>query len=185
MNLENPMDRSILFYTDVAQETVGEVTAMILSIAEHDQRLGRTAEAYGLKYTPEPIKLYLNSYGGDAYACLGLVSIMQNCTTPIYTYVTGCAMSAGFIIAIAGHKRFCYGHSSYMWHQLSYGDQGKLQEKEEGMVESYRIQKIADQFILNNTEITKKYLSKMYLSKKDKYISPSEALELGIVDEIL
>ena len=185
MNLENPLDRNILFYTDVAQETIGELTGMILNIESHDLQLKKHAKSYGFKYKPEPIKFFINSYGGDAYACLGLVSIMKNCTTPIHTYVSGCAMSAGFILAINGHKRFCYNNSSYMWHQLSSSAIGKLQEQGENIIESDRIQKLLDQVVFENTNLNEKDLKKLYRGKKDKFFSAQRALELGIVDKIL
>jgi len=185
MNLENPLERNIFFYTDVTQETIGEISAIIVEIESHDKRLKKHAAVFGLDYTPEPIKFYINTPGGDAYACLGLVGIMRNCTTPIHTIATGCAMSAGFIMAINGHKRFCFESSSYMWHEAGYMALGKTTEHEENMVESIRLQKIIDKNIIEKTGLSAKDLKKIYRSKQDKYISAEEALKLGIVDEIL
>lgn len=185
MNLENPFDRNIFFYADVTQEAIGELTAMIVEIESHDLRLKKAAAAYGMVYTPDPIMFYINTPGGDAYACLGLVGIMKNCTTPIHTIVTGCAMSAGFIMAINGHKRFCYESSSYMWHEAGYMALGKTTEHEENMNESVRIQKIFDKNITEKTNLTDKDLKKIYRTKQDKYISSDAALKLGIVDVIL
>lgn len=185
MNLENPLDRNILFYTDVSQETIGELTGMILNIESHDLQLKRHAKSYGFTYKPEPIKFYINSFGGDAYACLGLVSIMKKCTTPIHTIVTGCAMSAGFIIAINGHKRFCHKNSTYMWHEVSSMAIGKLQEQGESIIEGARIQKLLDQEVFDNTNLNEKDLKKLYRGKKDKFFSAQRAIDLGIVDKII
>lgn len=185
MNLENPLDRNIFFYADVGQETIGEITAMLVEIESHDLKLKKHAEAYGMSYKPEPIKLFINTPGGDAYACLGLLGIMKNCTSPIHTYVTGCAMSAGFIIAVNGHKRFCYENSTYMWHEAGYMIAGKTTEHEESMVESIRIQKLFDKNIIEKTNLTEKDLKKIYKTKLDKIFSSETALKLGIVDEIL
>lgn len=185
MLLDQPLDRKILFYADVTQETIGEVTHAILSIQDHDERLRKSAHLDGHVYNPKPMELYISTYGGDAYACLGLVSIIANCTTPVHTYVTGCAMSAGFIMAIAGHKRFCYKNSTYMWHQLSSVSAGKIQERDEGMVEDTRVQKLLDYAVLKYTNLSKKDLDKLYKTKQDKYLSSEEALAMGAVDEII
>lgn len=185
MNLENPLERNIFFYTDVTQETIGEISAIIVEIESHDIRLKKHAAVFGLEYKPDPIKFYINTPGGDAYAVLGLIGIMRNCTTPIHTIATGCAMSAGFLMAISGHKRFCYESSSYMWHEVGYMVGGKTTEHEENMVETLRIQKIIDKNIIEKTLLTAKDLKKIYRTKQDKFISAEDALKLGIVDEIL
>jgi ATP-dependent Clp protease, protease subunit len=185
MILENPLDRDLFFYSDVAQDSIGELTQAIVYINRHDEKLANISRAYGFTYTPDPIKLYVNSFGGDVYACLGLISIMKTSKTPIHTIVTGCAMSAGFMIAISGHKRFCYNNSSYMWHQVSSLNYGKIQEKEENMIEDRRLQVILDQHILDLTGITTKKLQKMYKSKQDKFFNPEKALELNLVDSII
>ena len=57
-------------------------------------------------YKREPIKLYINSNGGAIDDMWSLIDIMLNSKTPIYTYCTGYAMSAGFLIFLAGSKRF-------------------------------------------------------------------------------
>lgn len=185
MILENPLERDLFFYSDVAQDSIGELTQAIIIINRHDEKLANVSQAYGFKYTPDPIRLYVNSFGGDVYACLGLISIMKTSKTPIHTIVTGCAMSAGFIIAISGHKRFCYKNSSYMWHQVSSLNYGKIQEKEENMNEDRRLQTILDNHILDLTKISDKKLKKMYKSKQDKFFSAEKALELGLVDTII
>ncbi len=185
MHLENPLERNIFFYSDVEQETIGELTQAIITIESHDKKLARVSEAYGFKYEPKPIEFYISSYGGDVYSCLGLISIMKACTTPIDTYVTGCAMSAGFVIALNGHKRFCYGDSSYMVHQLSSVSWGKIQERVERLDEDKRLQKLLDKNILEHSNLTKSELKEIYKSKIDKYYSAEDAMGMGLVDVIL
>lgn len=185
MQLENPLNRNIFFYADVSQDTIGEVTQMLIEIETHDKRLAKMSQPLGMSYKPEPIIMYVNSFGGDVYACLGLIAVMQKCTTPIHTYVTGCAMSAGFMLAINGHKRFCYSTSTYMVHQLSNVSWGSIQERDERMVEDRRLQELLNENILTNTSLSKKDLKAIYKAKEDMYISAERAFKLGIVDEIV
>ena len=185
MNLENPAPRKLLFYGDVDQMSIAELTHMILEIDDHDKKLSHTAILHGFSYTPEPINIYINSFGGDAYAVLGLLSIMKLCNIQIHTYVTGCAMSAGFMIAINGHKRFCYETSTLMVHESSHGDSGTIHERLESMEEDHRLQKMLDNNIIENTNLTKKDLKKIYKLKKDKYLSPDDSITYGCIDVIL
>lgn len=58
-----------------------------------------------------PIKIYINSTGGDASGILGLVQIMISSKIPVHTYCMGIAASAAFLIFISGQKRIWYmGH---------------------------------------------------------------------------
>mgnify|MGYP003443754314 CR=1 FL=1 len=61
MQLENPIDRTITFYSDVTPESIAEVVHAINSINDHDDKLKKTAKAFGMKYDPQPIKLIINS----------------------------------------------------------------------------------------------------------------------------
>jgi ATP-dependent Clp protease protease subunit len=80
-----------------------------------------------------PIVIYIDSYGGSVYQCLGLISVMMNSKTKIHT-IFGVAMSAGFMILISGHKRFSYKHSTLL-HQASSFSSGELKKIEEDVEE--------------------------------------------------
>jgi ATP-dependent Clp protease protease subunit len=83
--------------------------------------LSKIYEVHDLEYKPKPIKIHIDSYGGAVYQCFGLLGIIKSSKTTIHTLVTGCAMSCGFLIAIAGHKRFAYEKSTYLYHLLRLG----------------------------------------------------------------
>lgn len=185
MHIETPAERDIFFYGDVDQLSIGELTKAIIDIESHDSRLAYTSKMYGFIYEPQPMRIFINSFGGDAYACLGLISIMKNCTTPIHTYVTGCAMSAGFIIAVNGHERYCYENSTYMFHQMSYGSGGTLESHEDDIRESRRLQQVLDENVSTVTGLSNKKLQKLYKRKKDQYLPAAKVLKYGCVDAIL
>jgi ATP-dependent Clp protease protease subunit len=58
----------------------------------------------GLNIKSSPIVIYIDSYGGSVYQCLGLISVMMNSKTKIHT-ITGVANECNMIL-ISGHKRF-------------------------------------------------------------------------------
>jgi ATP-dependent Clp protease protease subunit len=119
------------------------------------------------------------------YQCFGLLSIMDNSKTPIHTIVTGTAMSCGFMILIHGHRRFGHRNSTVMYHQVSGGTDGKVKDMEDEVIEAKRLQHMLEKMTLEKTKISKKKLGKVYESKKDWFIEPDEAKQLGIIDEIL
>ena len=65
--------------------------------------------------TPEselkPIVIQLHSFGGDSYQAYALADTILTSRTPVITVAASVAMSAGFIILIAGHKRYALPHA--------------------------------------------------------------------------
>jgi len=185
INLPNPKERNLFFDKQVTQSSINTLSKEIVEISEHDAYIKKIYEAHDLTYNPKPIKLYIDSYGGYVYQCFGLLGIMKASKAPIHTIVTGCAMSCGFLISIAGHKRFGYPKSTYLYHQVSGGAIGKAKDLEEDVIETMRLQKMLEEHTLEYTKISAKKLEKVYKGKKDWFIDTDEALKLKIIDEII
>lgn len=185
VNLELPKERNLYLQKQVDQASMGDLTQKIIEINEDDARLKKLYDVYGIEYKPKPIKIYIDSYGGQVYQCFGLLGVMEKSKTPIHTIVTGCAMSCGFMILISGHKRFAYKLSTPLYHQVSTTKSGTLKEIEEEMIETKRLQETIEEITLERTKITKKKLKEIYDGKIDWFMSAKEAVELGVVDEIL
>ena len=185
LNLPTPMYRNLFLAKQVDQASINELSKAIIAINEDDEFISKIYAAHDLSYLPKPIKLYVDSYGGYVYQCFGLLGIMKASKAPIHTIVTGCAMSCGFLISIAGHKRFGYPKSTYLYHQVSGGVIGKAKDMEEDVIETMRLQKMLEDHTLEFTKITAKRLEKVYKGKKDWFIDTDEALKLRIIDEII
>jgi ATP-dependent Clp protease protease subunit len=185
LNLPTPMQRNLFLAKQVDQASINEISKAIIAINEDDEFISKIFEAHDLTYNPKPIKLYVDSYGGYVYQCFGLLGIMKASKAPIHTIVTGCAMSCGFLISIAGHKRFGYPKSTYLYHQVSGGAIGKAKDLEEDVIETMRLQKMLEEHTLEYTKISAKKLEKVYKGKKDWFIDTDEALKLKIIDEII
>jgi ATP-dependent Clp protease protease subunit len=180
-----PKERNIYFSQQVTQESILNVARQILEINADDRKLRKIAKISGYKYKPQPIKIWIDSFGGQVYQCFGLLSIMEASATPIHTIVTGCAMSCGFMIAIHGHKRFALAKSTLLYHQVSSIALGKVAEMEERLVQSKKLQKDIEDMVVEKTKITRKRLLQSYKEKEDWYITADEAKTLGCVDEII
>lgn len=184
-NLPLPKERNLFFTKQVDQSSIGDLTQKIIEINNDDEHLKKIFSIYNLKYEPEPIKIYIDSYGGYVYQCFGLLSVMERSQTPIHTIVTGCAMSCGFMMLISGHKRFAHKLSTPLYHQVSSGAFGTVKEMEESLEETKRLQKQLESIVKEKTNISNKKLKEILDTKKDWYMTSEEALSLGVVDEIL
>ena len=178
-------DRNIYLSDQITQESVSGVIEKIITINENDDFIDKKASLYDFKYDRKPIKLYIDSYGGNVYQCLGLISVMERSKTPIHTICTGCAMSAGFMILISGHKRFAHKYSTPLYHQASSFIFGELKKIEENVSEMKRLQDMLEVMVLEKTDIKKSKLKQVYVEKLDWYLSAKDALDNNVIDEIL
>ena len=163
-------DKKTLFLSDdVDNESIGKLTWSILQQIREDNKR----------------QLYINSYGGSVYDMWGLIDVILNSKTPIYTYCTGYAMSAAFKIFLAGHKRYCYKHSTFMYHQMSCWRSGKYQDLVEDREEMDWLNKKNEEYVIDRTNLTKDDIDEIREKKKDFYIHSDKAVKYGIVDEVL
>ena len=130
-----------------------------------------------------PIKVYINTPGGDVQAVFNIISAIKMSKTPVYTITYGCGYSGGFFIGICGHKRYCFMNSSFLFHEgmnIDGGDAHKFLQH----VDFYKHQlKKIKEITVNNTKITSDEYEEH--KKDDWFFSPAEALHYGLVDEIL
>lgn len=131
-----------------------------------------------------PITIYINSPGGEVYSLLGLYDVMQSLIKDGYVIKTvniGIAASAAAVILLSGSKghRYCLSHTTVMLHQPSAGTYGTVTDMEIDVAESRRLKQD-----LNN--IIKQHASKdlIPLLERDAFLTPEQALEYGIIDEI-
>ena len=130
-----------------------------------------------------PIKIFIYTHGGDGQACLSLVDAIKMSKTPVYTINTGIAMSAGAIILLAGHKRYCFKNSIALIHSGSGTAQGTYEQTAAQMKDYEHFIDIMKNFILENSKIDQKMYNKHKTS--EWYIYAQEQKDLGIVDDIL
>ena len=183
--LPKPMARSLYLPEQVNQESMNKLTKSIIGMNESDEYINKLYAINDIIYDPKPIKLYIDSYGGAVYQCFGLLGVMAKSETPIHTIVTGAAMSCGFMILISGHNRFGYELSTPLYHQVSTGFRGNVQDMEESLEETKRLQKKIEKITLERTNISKKKLKSILKNKVDWHMTANEALALGVIDEII
>ena len=178
---ETSNKRILYLYERIDHTSVSAVTKEIMNFIMEDN----VQEEKIKNYTRQPIKLFINSFGGSIYDMWGLIDLIVSSPTPIYTYVSGYAMSAAFMIFIAGHKRFILNNSTIMIHQLSSGCFGKYFDMVAEVEECTRLHERMTAYILSRTKIKSSTLKMCYETKKDWYIDSDMAINLKIADEIV
>ena len=172
-------DNIIYFYAGVSMK---ENFKLNKEISYLDREMQMISMKLGLR-TPIPIHLRINSYGGSVFAAFGSIDYMNQSKTPIYTYIDGCAASAGTIMSVCGDQRFI-GENSYMLvHQLSSTHWGKYQELQDDMKNSDNLMKRIKEIYEEKTKIPKTKMDEIL--KHDLWWDAKTCLKYGLVDEIL
>lgn len=132
---------------------------------------------------PDPIYLYIHSYGGDLDQAYSFCDICISSRIPIVTINMGVAMSAGLLILLSGKRRYTFKHSSALVHQGFAGFQGTAEQIDEAQ-KAYKKQlaQMKD-YILERTNIDEKTFNKH--RTKDWYLTSTEQLDLGVVNKII
>lgn len=144
-----------------------------------------------IKFTNEfpKITIYLNSPGGEVKQSLAIYDTIKR-NNLIYDQLilcTGGVSSGGTIVLLSVplEKRICTENTTFMIHQASSFTLGKLKEMEEDIDESKRLNDLTFNLYTENTKITKEKLNEIYEKKIDWWITAKEAVELGLVSNII
>ncbi|KAK2748360.1 hypothetical protein FQN57_001018 [Myotisia sp. PD_48] len=134
------------------------------------------------------IQLYINSPGGSVTAGLAIYDTMTYIQSPVSTICVGQAASMGSLLLCGGApgKRYCLPHSSVMIHQPSGGYFGQATDIAIHAKEILRVRHQLNQIYkrhLTGKKMTIDEIEK--LMERDYFMGAKEALEMGIVDEIL
>jgi ATP-dependent Clp protease protease subunit len=137
------------------------------------------------KQTVEPIKLIINSFGGEVFSGLALIDVIDSSQTPIHTICHGTAMSMALIIYAAGHHRIASKYATFMYHEAAYEINGKVSFHKQELKETERIDKICDAYLISKTKFTQKVLQPHRDKQAEWYFDVKTAQRYGLVDEIL
>ncbi|MAP24785.1 MAG: ATP-dependent Clp protease proteolytic subunit [Rickettsiales bacterium] len=132
------------------------------------------------------IYMYINSPGGVVHSALGMYDTMNYIRPDVATLCFGLAASAGSLLLGAGAKgkRFVLPHARIMTHQPHGGGyRGQTTD-----VEIHAKEMVEQKNILNRIyhELTGKPLEEIKtVMERDRFMSPEEAKEFGLVDQIV
>lgn len=132
-----------------------------------------------------PIKIYINSPGGSISDGLAIYDVMNKVKCPIVTICIGMAASMGAFLLSCGTRgqRYALPNSTIMIHQPLGGVQGQATEIEIVAKRILGLRKKIYSIMAKNSDVDEETMAKA--CERDNYLTPEEALEMGLIDEIL
>ncbi len=165
------MDRIIFLGVPIDDDVANIIQAQLLFLASQD--------------SSADISIYLNTPGGSVSAGLGIYDTMQLIEPPVATICTGMAASMGAVLLCAGEagKRSALPHSRVMIHQPLGGASGQASDIEIAAREILKIKEELYNILAHHTGKTVAQITAD--GDRDHWMTSSEALEYGMIDEIL
>lgn len=131
----------------------------------------------------QPITIELVSEGGDAMIALAISGRMRNCGVSVNVDAYGLVQSAAVAILAAGDFRRLSSSASVMVHDSSDSIKGRVSQIKE-CIRHMNVEEKRWCSLLSEQTSTPA-LVWFQLHEKESYLTPSECLQLGLVDEIL
>ncbi len=122
--------------------------------------------------------------GGNVIDGFGLVDVIRESKTPVYTVNLAFAASMGFLIFIAGHKRYSLPRAEFLLHDGATGAiDSVLKVKDRIEFETIQVAEMTKRYVLEQTSISEAtYNEKL---RVEWYLLPDEAKSIGAVDYIV
>ena len=162
----------IVFLVGTVNDTVASlITAQLLYLESENPK--------------KEISFYINSHGGLVTAGLGIYDTMQYIKPPVSTLCIGQASSMESFLLAAGEKgkRLSLPNSRIMVHQPSAGFQGQATDIEIHAKEILDLKKRLNKIYAKHTKKSEDEIKKAL--ERDKFMSPPEAKDFGLIDEVV
>lgn len=171
-------NRNLYIMGDINADTGVAVENMIRFYNQADKQFNITKE------DRIPIKIWINSYGGDLQAALTTCDAIHLSETPIYTINQGQAASAAALIFLAGHKRIAFPKSYLMIHEGSIGVSQIDAHKFQAMSDFYKVQRtLLKKIIMECTGMSEEdYTSH---AKDDWWMDVNDAMKYNMIDMVM
>ena len=165
-------DRIVFLSGDVNEHSITSVIEQLLVLANQSRK---------------PIHLVVSTYGGSVDEMFSLYDTIKFLPCPVHTVGLGKVMSAGVLLLAAGTKgKRQLGRSArVMIHPVSGGIAGNIFEMMNEVAESQRLQSLMVDALVAESKMSKDQIVKMMKSGYDNYLTPTEAIKLGIVDRLI
>ena len=131
------------------------------------------------------ISVYINSPGGVIYHGLAVYDTMQQVRAPVSTIAVGVTASMGTMLLAAGTKgrRYALPHATIHMHPAGGGAQGYAPDVEIQYKELQRMQHLLHELLSKHTGQPVEKIADDF--DRDRWMSAEQAVEYGLVDEVL
>lgn len=165
-------DRIVMLDTDVNEHSASLIVAQLLFLESQGN---------------EDINFFINSPGGVVTAGMAIYDTMQFIKPDVSTIVMGQACSMGSLLAQAGAKgkRKMLPNARHMIHQPSGGAGGQATDMEIQVREILKMKQNLTEIYVKHNSKGKTYDQFYAAMERDNFMSAQEALDFGLVDEIV
>ena len=164
-------ERIIMLFTPISDPIANTVIAQLLYLEREDP--------------DKDINMYIQSPGGIISAGLAIYDTMQFIHPPVSTICVGMAASMATVLLCAGAKgkRYALPHATIHMHQAMGGAQGQASDIVIAAREIMRQQDIIKDILVRHTGQPVDKVT--HDTDRDFYLNPDQAVEYGLVDEVL
>ncbi len=164
-------ERIIFLHGQVTADSMNLIVAQMLFLEADDPE--------------KDIYLYINSPGGSVSAGLGLYDTMRHIRPDVATICMGLAASMGAFLLSAGTKgkRMILPNARVMIHQPSGGAQGQATDIEIQAKEILYLKAMLNKALADHTGQPLEKIKED--TERDFFMSPEEAVEYGLVDQVI
>jgi len=135
----------------------------------------------------EPIKIILNSVGGEVYKGLLIYNTIKDLVQKgieVTIEVRGLGASMACVIVQAATKRLASRRTRFLIHEVSSIAWGRTSEVQEQADELRKVNDLCKDILAERSKKTAEEIEKIW-HKKDVWMSAEETLEFGLIDEIV
>lgn len=173
--LKDLQQRKLFLNTEIDNDSVADAVRHIMQFNKEDK--GKAVEER------QPILLYLNTYGGEEAAGFQLIDVIQCSRTPVYTINTGVWFSMGFLIGLAGHKRFATKNAKFLMHDGSCEMFNSTSKVRDQLDFNNKVEKRIKEYVLARSNISSKEYEKNI--RVEWYMHADDAKKNGFIDTII
>lgn len=165
-------DRLVVLHGEVNEHSISNVILQLLHLANQNHK---------------PIHLVISTYGGSVDEMFSLYDTIKFLPCPVHTIALGKVMSAGVLLLASGikGKRMIGRSARIMIHPISGGLIGNVFEAMNEMKEFERLQELMVSALMSETKLKKEEIDKLMKAGHDFFLTPEQAVEMGIVDKII
>ena len=166
-------NRKVALWDAIDKDTSQSVIEALLCFQDEDQKA--------------PVKLWINSNGGDVAQAFAIYDVMQMMSYPIYTIGLGTVASCSVLILAGGQEgyRTIMPNTRFVLHQVSYEGAGSLSDMKELHEEAKYMSKRVRKLLSKHSNVTSKQYKELWESNVDIRLSANDIIDLGIADYIL
>ena len=173
--LQDLKQRKLFLSSEIEQFTIEDIVKHIMQFNKEDRNIAPEKRT--------PILLYISSNGGEIDAGFELIDVITSSKTPVYTINLGRQYSMGFLIGLAGHKRFATANAKFLMHDGTNLVWDSGMKAHDRMEFNKKIEARIKQYVLSRSKVTEEeYDSKL---RVEWYLFAEEAKDKGFVDYIL